>query len=604
MELPINLNETKQKILEGLIKDLSPQQMLWLSGFFAGAAQAQGVGAALGSGAAEATGINGPLVSIFYATETGNSRKLAGALKDRLQAAGYRVDLHDVASFKVRRLESVSIALFITSTHGEGDPPAPGKPFMTALDGRHPPKLEQTLFSVLALGDSSYKRYCEAGRRLDARLAELGGQRIHHLQECDVDFKAQAESWMRGVMESLAARVPVTQPSSEIVFVSGTTGEKNVSSYDRSNPFHAEVLQNVLLTDEGSTKHTRHLELLLEGSELTYEPGDSLGIYPSNNAAEVDTLLKELGLSPDESVEIEDGTKKPVRDALISDFEINRLVPPVVKKYAEFCGNGLQATLLTPGEDDALWSYLEGRTLLDLVHDYPPAKPIDAQSWVQMLRRMPPRLYSIASSLKANPCEVHLTVAINRFQGQRGERYGVFSGQCHEAVNIGDRLPVFVQENLGFRLPASPDVPLIMIGPGSGVAPFRAFLQEREEIGAPGPTWLFFGERNFFTDFLYQAEWLQRLSTGSLTRLDVAFSRDQKHKIYVQDRIRERARDLYDWLQQGAHVYVCGDEKRMAPDVHTALVEVVREQGDMTAEGAESYWQSLQEENRYQRDVY
>jgi sulfite reductase (NADPH) flavoprotein alpha-component len=279
-------------------------------------------------------------------------------------------------------------------------------------------------------------------------------------------------------------------------------------------------------------------------------------------------------------------------------------VPPVVRNYAALTKDGLHATLLAPDGEDALWSYIEGRGLLDLVRDYPPPRPISAAEWVGLLRRMPPRLYSIASSLKAHPGEVHLTVAIARFQGRAAERYGVFSAQCHAAARAGDRLPVFVQENPKFRLPENPDTPLIMIGPGSGVAPFRAFLEEREEAGAAGPTWLFFGERRFRTDFLYQAEWQQRLAEGSLTQLDVAFSRDQTDKVYVQHRLRERAREVYDWLQRGAHVYVCGDEKRMAPDVHAALVDMVREQGGKSAADAEDYWMELQTENRYQRDVY
>lgn len=604
MGFPLEISEAVLRTAQGLLKELTPEQRVWMSGYFAGAAAAGGADMAAVHASDSAPVHDGPAVPVFFATDTGNARKLAEALAARLRAAGYRVALQDLASIKPRRLESAPVALFIASTHGEGDPPERARPFMAALDGRHPPKLTNTLYSVLALGDSSYKRYCEAGRRLDARLADLGAERLHPRVECDVDFMATAEGWMRAVVEELARRVPAAAPASAPRVSVGGFSAPSAPAHDRSRPFAAEVLENTLLTDEGSTKQTRHLEILIEGSGLSYAPGDALGIFPANDPAEADALIEALGLDPESPVPCGEGAEKPLREALISDYEITRLVPPVVRSYAEHTRDGLHATLLAPGGEDALWSYIEGRGLLDLVRDYPPPRPMAAAEWVGMLRRMPPRLYSIASSLKAHPGEVHLTVAIARFQGRASERLGVFSAQCHGAARAGDRLPVFVQENPKFRLPENPDTPLIMIGPGSGVAPFRAFVEERGETGASGPAWLFFGERHFRTDFLYQSEWQQRLAEGSLSRLDVAFSRDREHKVYVQHRIRDRAREVYDWLQRGAHVYVCGDEKRMAPDVHAALVDVVRDQGGKSAADAEDYWMELQAENRYQRDVY
>jgi sulfite reductase (NADPH) flavoprotein alpha-component len=600
--------------LSRLLGALDSNQRTWLSGYLAGMS-AMHPDVQPGSGSGEPAGpthvppeAGGAVeVAVLYATETGNSRELAARLKARIEAQGFRAAVYNAAEFKARKLEDERIALFISSTHGEGDPPEPARPFVEALNGRRAPKLAGLTFSVLALGDSSYRRFCQAGKDLEARLQALGAERLHPRQDCDVDFAVDAETWMNGVLQELRQWHERQWPPALGVTGSPPRGQvpppAREPSFSRDHPYQAELLENLVLNDEGSTKTTRHLELLLEGSGLTYQPGDVLGLFPRNLPEEVAAVIAMLKLDPEEPVAVRPGTEKPLREALEADCELARLTPPVAVKYAQLAGNGM-VDLLKPENEARLWEYLQGRGVRDLIQDFPLSRAVSGRELTGLLRRMPPRLYSIASSLKAHPGEVHLTVAPARFPGPGEERLGVFSRQCHELVQPGETLQVFVQENPDFRLPEDAAVPLIMIGPGSGVAPFRAFLEEREETGAGGPTWLFFGERNFRTDFLYQVEWQQRLKSGVLSRMDVAFSRDTSRKVYVQDRLRERAGDLFAWLEQGACIYVCGDEKRMAPGVHEVLVQIVQEQGHKTREAAGAYLDELKVQQRYRRDVY
>jgi len=375
-------------------------------------------------------------------------------------------------------------------------------------------------------------------------------------------------------------------------------------AWSRTNPFPAEVIENLNLNGRGSKRETRHLELSLADSGLQYEPGDCLAVYPENRPELVDELIREAGWKAEEPVPVNrNGDTLPLRDALLRHFEITVLTKPMLEKAAQlFPGSGL-ADLLKPGREEALRAYLQGRDLLDLVRDYG-LKGVPAGELVSILRKMPARQYSIASSLKAFPDEAHLTVRVVRYHAHGRDRYGVCSTHIAERVRPGDTLPVYVHHNPNFKLPADPDTPIIMIGPGTGVAPFRAFLQEREETGAGGKSWLFFGDHHFLTDFLYQTEWQRWLKDGVLTRMDVAFSRDTERKVYVQHRMLEHSRELYRWLEEGAAVYVCGDEKKMAPDVHAALVTVLQREGGMREEEAEAYLADLQRQKRYQRDVY
>ncbi|MGA9289696.1 MAG: assimilatory sulfite reductase (NADPH) flavoprotein subunit, partial [Anaerobacillus sp.] len=453
-------------------------------------------------------------------------------------------------------------------------------------------------FSVLSLGDSSYEFFCQTGKDFDNRLEELGGTRIYPRVDCDLDFDEPAEEWFDGVtnllkdVQSAGDTSPTAKESQDV--------EK---SYSRTNPFKAEIIENVNLNGRGSNKETRHLELDLEGSNLTYEPGDSLGIYPENDRELVEQLIEEMGWNPTEQVTInKQGEVQSVREALTKTYEITSLTKPLLQKIAALTPNEELNNVLD-AEGEELKTYLYGRDLIDLVRDFGPW-PVPAKDFISVLRKIPVRLYSIASSSKANTDEVHLTIGALRYDAHGRGRKGVCSGQCAERSQPGDVLPVFVQSNQNFRLPEHPDTPVIMIGAGTGVAPYRAFLQEREEMGARGESWLFFGEQHFVTDFLYQVEWQKWLKEGVLSRMDVAFSRDTDEKIYVQHRMLERSKELYEWLDQGAHVYVCGDEKYMAKDVHAALVTILEQEGNFSESEAETYLADLRIEKRYQRDVY
>lgn len=375
-------------------------------------------------------------------------------------------------------------------------------------------------------------------------------------------------------------------------------------AWSRSNPFHAEVIENLNLNGRGSDRETRHVELSLAGSGLQYEPGDCLAVIPGNRPELVDELIREAGWRAEEPVPAdENGAEVPLRDALLKQFEITVLTRPLLEKVAEAFGAVGVRELLAPGKERELKEYLQGRDLLDLIRDHG-LKGVPAGELVKLLRKIPARKYSIASSLKAYPDEAHLTVRVVRYHAHGRDRYGVCSTYLAERAQPGDTVPVYVHHNPNFKLPADPDAPIVMIGPGTGVAPFRAFLQEREATGAGGKTWLFYGDRHFRTDFLYQTEWQRWLKDGVLTRMDVAFSRDTERKVYVQHRMLEQSRELFRWLENGAYVYVCGDEKNMAPDVHAALLAVLQKEGGLSEEAARERLDELQRQNRYQRDVY
>ncbi|MEH7502462.1 sulfite reductase subunit alpha, partial [Neobacillus drentensis] len=405
--------------------------------------------------------------------------------------------------------------------------------------------------------------------------------------------------WLAGVLSSLneaegGSHVPEQELAPQLV----------ESMFSRTNPFKAEVLENINLNGRGSNKETRHLEFSLEGSGLTFEPGDSLGIYPENDPELVKLLLEEMNWDSEQRVTVnKKGEVLPLKDALISHFEITTLTKPLLEKAALLSASDNLQELLSAGNEDKLKGYLEGRDLLDLVRDFTPWNG-SAQEFVSILRKMPSRLYSIASSLSANPEEVHLTIGAVRYEAQGRERKGVCSILAAERLQPGDTVPVYIQHNDNFKLPKNTDAPIIMVGPGTGAAPFRSFMQEREENGAEGKSWMFFGDQHFVTDFLYQTEWQQWLKTGVLTKMDVAFSRDTDEKVYVQHRMLEHSKEVFEWLQEGAHLYICGDEKHMAHDVHNTLIVIIEKEGGLSREKAEEYLAEMQQQKRYQRDVY
>ena len=588
--------EEQVELLNRLLPTLSETQKVWLSGYLAGS-QLGTASAQLAQLPAENQKISKE-VTILYGSQTGNARGLAKKSAQTLEANGYQVTVSAMSDFKPNNLKKLQNLLIIASTHGEGDPPDNAISFHEFLYSKRAPKLEDLHFSVLALGDSSYEFFCQTGKDFDGRLEELGGTRLYPRFDCDVDFDEPAAEWLEGVLASLGEAAGVTQAQAQ------TTVNPAVESvYSRTNPFKAEVLENINLNGRGSNKETHHLEISLEGSGLTFEPGDALGIYPDNDPELVDLLIKELNMNPDEKVTVKQGDVRTLSDALVSYYEISVLTKPLLQKAADLTGNKELQDLLAPGKEEEVKAYIHGRDLIDLVRDYTPWN-VTAQEFVSILRKIPGRLYSIASSLAANPDEVHLTIGAVRYDAHGRNRNGVCSTLVADRINPGDILNVYVQQNENYKLPQNPETPIIMIGPGTGVAPFRAFMQEREETGAEGKSWLFFGDQHFVTDFLYQVEWQKWLQNGTLTKLDVAFSRDTNQKVYVQHRMHEQSKELFQWLQHGAVVYICGDEKHMAHDVHQTLIDIIEKEGSMSREQAEAYLADMQQQKRYQRDVY
>ncbi|MDQ1914678.1 sulfite reductase subunit alpha [Paenibacillus sp. GD4] len=379
---------------------------------------------------------------------------------------------------------------------------------------------------------------------------------------------------------------------------------KGTPLFSRNNPFQAKVLKNVNLNGAGSSKETRHLELSLQGSELSYVPGDCLGIYPENDPELVAALLEEMKWDPELQVTVsKQGDTLPLKEALSSYFEITLLTKKIMQQAAQLSDNEELQKLVLNENANQLKEYIDGRDLLDMLRDFGPWKA-SAQEIVSLLRKMTPRLYSIASSFAANPGEVHLTIGAVRYTAHGRVRKGVCSVQCAERLPEGDTLPVFIQQNKHFNLPESPEKDIIMVGPGTGIAPFRSFIQERAVTKAPGRAWLFFGDQRSATDFLYQDEFEQYQKDGVLTKVDTAFSRDSEQKVYVQHKMLESSKELFAWLEKGAYFYVCGDKQYMAKDVHNTLISIIATEGGMTQEAAEAYLNNMQEQGRYQRDVY
>ncbi|MBZ9567047.1 assimilatory sulfite reductase (NADPH) flavoprotein subunit [Modicisalibacter tunisiensis] len=575
-----------------LIQALSGDQRTWLSGYLAGLQAAPGEGAAPREHAAEPH-----TLTILYGSETGNAEGVAERLGEAALARELPARVVDMADYKPRELRDEHLLLVVTATHGEGDPPDPALDFHEFLHGRKAPRLEGTRFAVLALGDSSYEHFCQTGRDIDARLEALGGERLLERVDCDVDFEEAAEAWRRNVLDAAAAHV-IEAPAAAVA-----APAQPAVTYDRQTPFHAEVLENQILNGRGSEKATHHIELSLEGSGLDYQPGDILCLMPRNREAVAGELLEALRLDPDQTVASHSG-ERTLAQALRDDYEITTLTPAFIEAYAELAEAEALKALLAEGKRGELMDYLHGRHIIDVLEEHPLEGGVDAETLLGMMRRLQPREYSIASSHLANPGEVHVTVAAVRYESLGRARHGVASTFLAEQAEPGETVPVYLRRNKHFRLPDDPDTATVMIGPGTGVAPFRAFLQEREVAGAGGANWLFFGNPHFRTDFLYQTEWQRWLKEGVLDRMDVAFSRDGAQKIYVQDRLRERGAELFRWIEAGAHLYVCGDAERMAPDVHAALVEIVAEHGGRSPEEASEYLKQLQRDKRYQRDVY
>lgn len=577
---------------------LSATQSVWLSAYFAGMS---GLGVAAGNfGGAVADSTNLPLMTILFGSETGNSEHIATELFDKATAKGFNVRLQDMMAYDISKLASEQLMFVIVSTQGEGEPPLTASKLHSACKDGKVPKAEQLEYSVFALGDSSYEFYCQAGKDFDGFLENAGATRILDRVDADIDYEAIAEIWINTVLNLYQDRAEAAGGS--VQASSASTKPKEKSKYSKTNPYFAPILNNINLSGEGSTKENCHIEIALEDSGLSYQPGDALGVYPLNNPEYVKQLLSALKMTGAETVTVgkESAT---LRQAFMAKLDITALSRVNIEKYANLVASDALKTLLRKGNSDQLNDYTWGRQIVDMVEDHP-ANAINAQDFVDVLRKMPARLYSIASSLTAHPSEVHLLVGSVRYTSFDRDREGVCSTFLNGRIGAGQKMAIYVHANKNFALPANPNTPIIMVGPGTGLAPFRAFLEERKATGAEGKNWLFFGDQHQATDYLYADELEQMQADGLLTKLDLAFSRDQEQKIYVQTRLLESAKAVYQWLEQGAYFYLCGDAEHMAHDVHQALIATVASAGGKSQDKAESYVNDLLTSRRYQRDIY
>ncbi len=604
----VALTAEQWHLVETLASSLTPEQAHWISGYFAGlgsillrgnktAILAADARIPLTTTQAEPTAAR--TLTILHISETGNSTELATRLAASATKQGLNPVLVGISDYKIRKLKDEQDLLIITSTHGEGDPPQAGMEFFEFVESRKAPALPGLRYAILALGDMSYEHFCGAGKRLDERFEVLGAKRLRPRVDCDIDYEEPAAAWSTDILKLLVAERTTTSPTPSSISSSaaGIAQQTDDSIYSKRNPFPATVIDSIILSGRGSTRETRHIEISLADSGLIYEPGDALGIVAHNDPAVVEALLGALDMDPSATVTVK-GQPSTLHKALSESFEITTATLRFLDHWGELTGT---TDIFTAKDSAERAAFLHDNHIIDIIRTYP-LKGLEPQRFIDGLRPLQPRLYSIASSLSICSDEAHITVAPVRYKLHGEIRSGVASGHLADRAKPDSILPVYIQSNPHFRLPAS-DEPIIMIGAGTGVAPYRAFMQERE-ANSGGRSWLFFGERNFRTDFLYQTEWQEWLKNGVLTKMEVAFSRDSAEKIYVQHRIREHAHDVYAWLEEGAYIYLCGDAARMAPDVHDTLVTVIEEQASVQREEAEEYLRDLQRDGRYQRDVY
>ena len=581
-------------------------QRTWLNGYLAGLysyAPAESLTEALP-----------PLrVAVLYGSQTGTAEGLARKFSKELKAAGYTVSLNSLEGYIPATLAAERYALFIVSTYGEGEAPDPVQPFFQQLCVERFPLLGELSYAILALGDSHYEHFCQFGKNLDAKLSGLGATSMLPCTYSDVEVDAPYAGWKELIGKKFRELASLsgegnsctgTAPGAYMAATEPQTSRlKATHTYTREHPYLSPLRERRALTHSSSSKLTIHLDFAIEDEALRYEAGDACGIIAQNCPVLVDTVLSLSRFSGNEPIQIQKFGGLTLREGLLRHFAITRLTRKMVSEYATLAQCSRLKALLAPDQQTELDRYLHGRDLADLLQQCPDVlqTPNDL---VKMLPRLVPRLYSISSSPAAHPGRVHTTVSVVRYRTHDRNRGGVCSTLLADRIEPGDRLPIYIQPNKKFRLPQDPTAPVIMVGPGTGIAPFRAFLHERRVSGATGRNWLFFGDRSASTDFLYREELESMRAAGHLTQLDTAFSRDQERKIYVQDLMMQNARQLWSWLQEGAYLYVCGDAARMAKDVDRTLQKIVKEQSDRQPEDAESYIQVLKDDRRYQRDVY
>lgn len=591
--LPISTEQLTR--LQTAVDDFSSHQLAWLSGYLWGmvnqtAPTDMSVGTPV---AAQET------VTIISASQTGNARRLSEQLRERLVGEKINVNLVNAGDYKFKQINQEKLLVIVASTQGEGEPAEEAVALYKYLFSKKAPDLSQTQYAVFALGDSSYEKFCQAGKDFDSQLAVLGAKSLFERIDADVEYQSIADEWVENLTSVLKARVPVQSDSQLLSAQTGSVNEIHTSPYSKTAPLTASLLSNQKITSRDSQKDVRHIEIDLGDSGLRYLPGDALGVWFDNDPALVDELVALLWLKGDEDVFI--GTQRhSLRDALIYQLELTQNTPVIVEKYAQLSKDDALLSLIS--DKPAILHYAQNTPIVDMVRQA--ASQPSAQEFIDLLRPLTPRLYSISSSQSEAEDEVHATVGVVRYDIDGRPRTGGASGFLADRLNEGDELRIFIEHNDNFRLPANPETPVIMIGPGTGIAPFRAFLQQRDNDGATGKNWLFFGNPHFVDDFLYQVEWQRYVKDGLLTQISLAWSRDQQQKVYVQDKLREQGEAVWQWLQEGAHIYVCGDANRMAKDVEQALLDIIGQYGNMDAEAADEFLSELRVMRRYQRDVY
>lgn len=592
------LSAEQLELLTKLTGSLNKEQQFWVSGYLAGFSARNGE--QISQQVEIATSSAQSALTILYGSRTGNGERLAKKAKILAEAQGLNVVLKNMETYRTRDLQAEKNLLVVVSTHGEGVPPFSAQELHGFIYGKRAPKLEGVNFAVLALGDSSYFQFCKTGRDFDQQLEKLGAKRLVPVLTCDLDFEQPADEWIKSTLISFGAKLSNGSQGSASTNLSNPTPINSESpKYTKKNPYKAPVFEKITLHGKPSERQTLHLELATEDQGLTYEPGDSAGVIPLNPPELINEVLKVTGLNGEEVLEV-NGVQTTLYDSLRRNFELSKITTDVVNRYLAFAPNAKLKKLV---DNSAKFKeYLYGRDIVDLFQDFP-AKVTTAEL-SKLLRPIQPRSYSISSSPLACPGELHLTVSVVNYEQSGRAKRGACSSYLSEVAVEDEHIPIFIESNPNFRLPKNEETPIVMIGAGTGIAPYRAFVQHRELSEKRGKSWLFFGNRNFETEFLYQAEWQNFLKSGALTKMSVAFSRDGSKKEYVQDRLIENSRELFRWLQEGAHFYICGDMNKMAGDVQKALVKIIEKEGDLNNESAQEYVTNMQKEKRLQLDVY
>jgi sulfite reductase (NADPH) flavoprotein alpha-component len=592
------LDANQLALLQQSTANYSSLQLAWASGYLAAKSE-QGQNVQIAPVVA-ATAVAKTL-TILFASQTGNAKGVATQVEASAKAAGITVVLKNIADYKAKSLKNETHLLIVASTNGEGEPPDDAIEFHEYLLGKKAPKLPNLNYSVLSLGDSSYEFFCQTGKDFDERLLELGAKQVAPRVDCDVDYDTECDEWTLRIVEALKEELNQAESALAPVIELATAGAE--SQYSKQNPLAAEFSVSQKLTGRDSAKDVRHIEIDLGESGLTYQVGDALGVWFDNDSTLVDELIQQLHFTGDEKVSLKiagETQELPIKEALIQHLEITQTAPAFIEFWAHQVNDARLIEIAT--DKNTAREFAGQHQIIDVVNIG--TADVAPQTFVDALRKITPRLYSIASAQSEVEEEVHLTVGVVTYEANGKVRTGGASGFLSHRLTEGQNVRVFVEHNDNFRLPPSDETPVIMIGPGTGVAPFRAFMQERDAREASGDNWMFFGDQTFTQDFLYQVEWQNYLKSGLLTRMDVAFSRDQAEKIYVQDRLKEHASEVFSWLERGAHLYICGDANRMAKDVHNTLVEIIQQHGNLSADAAEDYLKSLRSNKRYQKDVY